>query len=645
MKENYALFLLVLITLFSSQNSINAQCAVPPTPTVTATGACGNNFPITPTLTATGASTLQTSWYANSFGGNAVGTGSTYATPSLTAATVFYAAQLSATSNASLTLPSQSSTFSGNSRGYYFTAPVSFVITGVRVPTDASSGNSNIAIVKFQGNVPPPLFAATTNSFDILYLTQNNTSGTGTIAVNIPVYAGEVIGVLGDRGSINSYASGPTTQSLGSNTLILNRLGMQFPLPSTVPQQLWAEASGSISRVELYTTLGCLNSLTAYTVNINPNPTVSIVGGSSPICAGGTVNLTVSGADTYSWSTGASGSTIAPAPAVSTTYTAVGTLTASGCFAMATKVVTVNPNPVISISSPSAICSGNSLSLTASGASTYTWNTGATTASISATPTANITYTASGTNTVTGCVGNTTKSITVNSNPVISISSLSVVCSGNSLSLTASGASTYTWNTGATTASISVTPTINITYTASGTNTVTGCVGNTTQAITVNPNPTVIATSNTSLICVGQSATISSSGASTYSYSPAIPLSGVISPSATTTYTIMGTSLLGCSGMTTLTQSVSLCTGIEANFSNSSLISIYPNPTSGILNINYLSGSTKNLQILDISGRIVLETSVADDTSTLNISNLQSGIYYLKILSTTKVDCLKIVKE
>ncbi len=498
MKKNYTLFLVVIATFFGSQNLLKAQCTLPPTPTISASGNCGSSFPLTATLAATGPATLQTGWYTNAFGGNAIGTGSTYATPSLTAATVFYAAQLAATSSASLTMPPHASSFTGNTRGYYFTAPVSFVITGVRVPTDAGTGTSNIAIMKFP--VAPPIFSAVTNTFDILYLTQNNTSGTGTIAVNIPVYAGDIIGVLGDRANINSYGNG-AVETIGTNTVSLFRMGMQFPLSTTAPQQIWSQASGSISRVELYTSLGCLNSLTAYTVNANPNPTVSIVGGTTAVCAGSTVNLSVSGADTYSWSTSSTSSSIAPTPTANTTYTAIGTLTASGCSGMAT------------------------------------------------------------------------------------------------------------------------------------------------QAVTVNPLPTVNAVSNSSIICVGQSATVTASGASTYSYSPSIPLSGVISPSTTTTYTVIGTSSVGCSGMTTLTQSVSLCTGINGTTNNSNLILLYPNPSTGIVNIEFINGLTKTIQVADVTGRIVRETVTSDDNIKIDISTLANGIYYFKIQSNKTTECLKVAKH
>jgi len=316
-KSNLVMAAIVAIGI---SNAANAQCTAPPTPTISGNSICTGDSAV---LMATQPSSVLTGWYQFPYGGNAVATGSVYTTPTLTANTVYYTAQLAPTGTASLTLPNQTSTFSGNVRGYWFTAPADFMITGVRVPTDAGSGNSNIAIVKLP--TTPPLFSTTTNTFDVLYLTQNNTSGTGTISVNIPVYTGDIIGVLGNRNDVNSYASpAPFNTTLGSYSVTLTRLGMQFPLSTTAPQDLWMEASGSISRVELYTTLGCLNSITATTVTVNSVPTVSASTSASLICTGNSATLTANGAATYSWSSGSTASTAVVSPTTTTTYTVVG---------------------------------------------------------------------------------------------------------------------------------------------------------------------------------------------------------------------------------------------------------------------------------------------------------------------------------
>ncbi|MDO8999773.1 MAG: T9SS type A sorting domain-containing protein [Bacteroidota bacterium] len=497
MKKNYIKLFTVAGSFILAINSINAQCVIPPTPTITGNGACGS-FPLTTTLTATGASTLQTGWYANSFGGNAVGTGSTYATPSLTASTVYYAAQLAATTTESLTLPSQSSPFSGNVRGYYFTAPTSFVITGVRVPTDANSGNASVAIIKFP--TVPPLYSTVTNTFDILYLVQN-VVGTGTMSVNIPVYSGDIIGVLGVRNDVNSYAPAPYISNLGTNTLTLNRLGMQFPLSTTVPQDLWTENGGSISRTELYTTLGCINALTAYTVNANPNPTVSITGGTTTVCAGTPVSLTANGAVTYTWNTAATSSTIAPTPTTNTTYSVVGA-SATGCTGTALQTVSVNPSPSVS-----------------------------------------------------------------------AVSSTSLLCVGQTASLTASGASSYTWNTAATT--------------------------------------TIIA----------------------------------VSPSVTTIYTVTGTNALGCTANYTISQAVSVCSGLTSNQNTTSSLRSYPNPTNGLFTIETANGATKTIIVSDITGRVIMDNTSNSETVNLNISHFANGIYYIKVQSDNITEIIKVVKQ
>ncbi len=151
-------------------------------------------------------------------------------------------------------LPAQTSTFSGNVRGYYFVSPIDVLITGLRVPTDASSGNQSIAILRLDST--PPNFSATTNSFTTLFLTQNNPES-GILPVSIPISAGDIIGVMGNRGGVNSYTSSAGSTILGV-PVEFRRLGMQFPLATTAPRDLWTEPgqTSSISRVEIYAGFG-----------------------------------------------------------------------------------------------------------------------------------------------------------------------------------------------------------------------------------------------------------------------------------------------------------------------------------------------------------------------------------------------------
>ena len=167
--------------------------------------------------------------------------------PCLILLTLFADAQ----SQTQMPIPAHGSVFTGNIRGYWFTAPTCFTITGLRVPTEASTAGQTIAVVRFDGNTPPPLWSTTTDAFCVLYY-QIDTITTDTLDVFIPVNSGEVIGILGWRGTSNSYAGAPYVSSIDGNAVTLTRLGMQYNLNTTAPQQLFQEGAGSLSRTEMY---------------------------------------------------------------------------------------------------------------------------------------------------------------------------------------------------------------------------------------------------------------------------------------------------------------------------------------------------------------------------------------------------------
>ena len=161
-------------------------------------------------------------------------------------------ASMPAMAQKQIDLPAHTGPFSSpiSVRGYWFTAPKDFAITGVEVPTDASEGNQSIAVVRFTAE--PPIFDATTDDFEVLFLTQDD-SATGMIPTYLEIASGDVIGVLGSRNGVGSYAAGaPLASSIDGLPISLRRLGMQFPLASTTPRQLFTEEGGSISRVRLF---------------------------------------------------------------------------------------------------------------------------------------------------------------------------------------------------------------------------------------------------------------------------------------------------------------------------------------------------------------------------------------------------------
>ena len=153
-------------------------------------------------------------------------------------------------------IPAATSTYSGNTRGMWFTAPCNFTIVGLRVPSNLSTANSYIAVMDF-GLVDPPTYSATTNSFTIL-INLKNVAGTAMIPVNIPILNGHRIGILGCRStpSLSMYSStAPYPTTIDGKATNLGRLGMQYDLTSTAPVDLWNEASAAIAVTEMYYTV------------------------------------------------------------------------------------------------------------------------------------------------------------------------------------------------------------------------------------------------------------------------------------------------------------------------------------------------------------------------------------------------------
>lgn len=147
----------------------------------------------------------------------------------------------------------------------------------------------------------------------------------------------------------------------------------------------------------------CVNTATTQ-ITVNPNPVINVNNGT--ICDGQSFTITPSGANSYTYSGGSD----VVNPNVSTTYTVIGE-DLNNCTGTATTQITVNSNPTVMVASNS-VCVGTSASLTASGAASYTWNTGATTNSITETPTVTTTYSVTGTD-LNNCSNTQTVSITV----------------------------------------------------------------------------------------------------------------------------------------------------------------------------------------------------------------------------------------
>lgn len=371
------------------------------------------------------------------------------------------------------------------------------------------------------------------------------------------------------------------------------------------------------STTTIYTVTGSIGACTSTkTISITAfvTPTITITPPSTVICSGSNSALTASGATNYSWTplyglTAYTGPNVTANPTVTTTYSITGVN--GNCTNSTTATVSVTViNPTITASSTNYCIGGSPVTLTGTGATTYSWAPGsslsATTGSVvSATPSVTTIYTLTGTN---GTCSNTkTISITVTANPTITITSpTTVIClGGTGTTLTASGADTYTWAPGSTNGTtLNVNPLTTTTYTAFG-QTFGGCIaipGVITVSVSSTPVPTLSASNST--VCLTNTVSITANPGSgyTYSWSPVSAIQGAsntfsIIAKPTSTATVIYTLTLSngiCVASNTISLQVISCTPPTANFSTLTNDSIctkgcvsFTNTTTGATPMNY----------------------------------------------------------
>ncbi len=474
-----------------------------------------------------------------------------------------------------------------------------------------------------------------------------------TLTVNRTVYGfnSATVGTLSTK-RFNTILNGQAmTTSAGSVTWQWNPGAVNSNTMTVSPTTTGTSITPSYTVTAIDPATTCSNTAVV-TITVNPIPTVTVAASTSSICSGTTASLTATGATTYTWMpAGGSSSVAVVSPAANTIYTVTGT--SLGCSNSQTVSLNVTPTPtVVASASPSVICAGATVSLTASGATTYSWmpvNVG--TASTTATPSVSTTYTVSGT--TAGCTNTKTLTVTVNNVPTLTVTTnpaTGILCTaGATATLTATGTSTaYVWSTGPNTASISVAPSSTTVYSVTGTN---SCgVKTVTATITVATTPTIAAMSSATLTCANNPAVLTASATPgvTFSWNTGPSTMSIsVSPSVTTTYTVTGTNACG-TAVATVVQNVSPCVGIE-EIAGAGEISIYPNPANDYVNISVpanLASAATSVEITDALGKIVMKESINTEVTTLRIAKLEEGVYFFRVITnsqTMKVG--KVVKH
>jgi uncharacterized repeat protein (TIGR01451 family) len=445
-----------------------------------------------------------------------------------------------------------------------------------------------------------------------------------------------------NNGSFNISTSTP---SVGTGSWSIVSGSGTITAPNSISTTVTGVSPNTTTLVRWTVINGACSATSDITLTNNALPTPTITG-TSAICIGGNTNLTAAGGGTYLWSTGATSALINVAPSVNATYTVTVT-NANGCTATASQAVTVNPLPTPTITGTSVICNGGNTNLTAAGGGTYLWSTGATTALINVSPTANATYTVTVTNS-NGCTATASQAVTVNPLPTASIIGTSVICNGGNTNLTATGGGTYLWSTGATSALINVAPSVNATYTVTVTNS-NGCTATASQAVTVNPLPTASIT-GTSVICNGGSTTLTAAGGATYSWNTGATTAALtVSPTTNTTYTVTITDANGCTATASQAVSVnqlpvantvsnqSVCHNTTASVNFSGTATTY-NWTNDNTTIGLAASGTGN-----IASFTAINTGTANVVATITVTPISNGCSGIPRIFTITVKPLPTV--
>lgn len=300
-------------------------------------------------------------------------------------------------------------------------------------------------------------------------------------------------------------------------------------------------------------------------VRINVDNPIVNTNSDATICEGTPVQLTTSGAATYSWSpaTGLSNPSIAnpiATPLTTTEYIVTGT-TANNCIAKDTVLITVNPKPIVTITNDTTICQNASVQLLATGGTSYVWTPAGSLSNPAianpvATPATSTKYFVTVTNAV-NCNAVDSVTVDVRATNNFTVNSPVDICLLESVQLNAAGGDLYSWSpalalNNPAIANPLASPQNTTPYSVTITDTVCNNIATLSTTVTVLPLPMITASSSNDIDCSNNQSQLMATGGVQYSWSPAASLSNasivnpVATPLTTTEYIVTGEDINGC---------------------------------------------------------------------------------------------------
>ncbi len=307
-----------------------------------------------------------------------------------------------------------------------------------------------------------------------------------------------------------------------------------------------------------------------------PGQPASIVGPAS-VCAGNNYNYTVglvNEATSYTWNLpsgwngSSSSNTISVSPGSNPGTITVTANNPCGVGASQTFNIDTYSPEVQASASEISICSGESVTLSATGADSYLWSTGGA-GSTTVYPELNTTYTVTGTD-ANGCQGTDQIAIAVAQLPIVAAqASDEEICDDEFITLNATGALSYVWNNGVSTG-VPFSPSTTTTYTVTGLG-ANGCSNTDNITIVVHSLANMQANANTESICEGGELILFGTGALSYNWNQNVENGVPFFPTTTNTYVVTGTDEFGCTNSDAITIEVTPQPDVQAQASSTTI--------------------------------------------------------------------------
>lgn len=557
--------------------------------------------------------------------------------------------------------PTGLTTLCANSQGIIYTAPGTPGSTYnwfAQGGTIVSGNGTNSVNVNWTVSGPATAFLwyqeTSITSVDTCF----GNSDTLTITINPIPSTGAIVGPSGICVSDSGTFSVVNTSGSTYNWTVTGGTLLSGNGTNSINAGNWTSTGTAIITVTETNSFGCNGNAVNYNLTVNELPNAS-AGTDVSICIGQGTQLGASGGTSYQWSPSTNLSDPNSQfpfanPTTATNYVVLVT-DGNGCRNTDTVVVSVNNLPNVTVSGNTAICKGNSTTISAGGGNGYVWSPGGSlsdplSGSPVANPTVTTTYTVVVTDTNT-CVDSAFVTVTVNPLPIPYVSGDTLICAGTNAFLFAGGGVSYSWTPSSSLNNASAqnpvaTPVVPTTYVVTVTD-ANGCSSDTSTTIDININPQAAFTVNdgdlSDVTCQGYDGTLTNNSIDALTYL-------WIFPDGTTTTDINPQVQFNLSGDNTITliATNNVCNDTAVvDFASTIISDIFshiPNiftPNGDNLNDCFDLGSEVNLaecskfEVYNRWGKKVFESSSAhpcwngkkDGTG----SDLSDGTYYIVV--------------